>query len=116
MTSRDPHAPLRDDVRMLGEMLGQTLRARSGDWLLDTVERVRVLSKAARQRRTPALSERSESKGEMSEWLKEHAWKARRATHTEQHGSAPLCNRFSRLRALHTRWCEAVFLGVLRRS
>jgi phosphoenolpyruvate carboxylase len=34
---------------MLGEMLGETLRARGGDWLLDTVERVRVLSKAARQ-------------------------------------------------------------------
>jgi hypothetical protein len=34
----------------------------------------------------PALSERpvgSESKGEMSEWLKEHAWKAIRARLTE---------------------------------
>ena len=57
MTSRDPHAPLRDDVRMLGEMLGQTLRARSGDWLLDTVERVRVLSKAARQKGERDLEE-----------------------------------------------------------
>src|SRR5688572_27073624 len=49
MTPGDPHAPLRDDVRMLGDMLGQTLRARSGEWLLDTVERVRVLSKRARE-------------------------------------------------------------------
>jgi hypothetical protein len=28
----------------------------------------------------PAVSERSESNGEMSEWFKEHAWKTNRAT------------------------------------
>ncbi len=44
----DPHEPLRDDVRMLGEMLGQTLRARAGDALFDTVERVRTLAKNVR--------------------------------------------------------------------
>ncbi len=31
----------------------------------------------------PVVSERSESNGEMSEWLKEHAWKAKRASDTE---------------------------------
>ena len=44
----DPHAPLRDDVRMLGELLGDTLRLREGQALFDTVERVRALSKHAR--------------------------------------------------------------------
>src|SRR5439155_750063 len=54
----DPHKPLRDDVRLLGELLGDTLRARdpstrsarsghAGD-LFDMVERVRVLAKASR--------------------------------------------------------------------
>ena len=44
----DPHKPLRDDVSMLGEMLGDTLRVRAGDALFETVERVRRLAKAAR--------------------------------------------------------------------
>ena len=44
----DPHKPLRDDVRLLGELLGETLRAHGGEGLFDTVERVRSLSKAAR--------------------------------------------------------------------
>jgi phosphoenolpyruvate carboxylase len=44
----DPHKPLRDDVRLLGELLGDTLRTHGGNQLFDTVERVRALSKAAR--------------------------------------------------------------------
>src|SRR5919199_1350877 len=36
---------LRDDVRMLGELLGETLRVRGGDRLFETVERVRALAK-----------------------------------------------------------------------
>ena len=44
----NPHTPLRDDVRMLGELLGETLRLREGQELFDTVERVRALSKHAR--------------------------------------------------------------------
>ena len=44
----DPHKPLRDDVRLLGELLGDTLRAHGGTELFDTVERVRSLSKASR--------------------------------------------------------------------
>lgn len=44
----DPHKPLRDDVRLLGELLGATLREQEGDALFQTVERVRALSKSAR--------------------------------------------------------------------
>jgi phosphoenolpyruvate carboxylase len=44
----DPHQPLRDDVRLLGELLGETLRAQEGEELFRTVERVRALAKSAR--------------------------------------------------------------------
>jgi phosphoenolpyruvate carboxylase len=44
----DPHKPLRDDVRLLGELLGETLRAHGGAALFETVERVRTLAKASR--------------------------------------------------------------------
>ena len=46
----DPHKPLRQDVRLLGELLGETLRAHEGAWLLETVERVRTVSKTSRAR------------------------------------------------------------------
>ncbi len=44
----DPHAPLRDDVRTLGALLGQVLREQAGVDTYETVERVRTLSKSAR--------------------------------------------------------------------
>src|SRR5437868_3857089 len=43
----DPHKPLRDNVRLLGDLLGDTLRERAGEALFAAVERVRALSKAA---------------------------------------------------------------------
>jgi phosphoenolpyruvate carboxylase len=46
--SLDPHKPLRDDVRLLGGLLGETVRAQAGDTVFQTVERVRRLSKSAR--------------------------------------------------------------------
>jgi phosphoenolpyruvate carboxylase len=49
----DPHEALRDDVRMLGEVLGETLREREGPELLALVERVRALSKRGRAGETP---------------------------------------------------------------
>lgn len=50
MTTRtsDPHERLRDDVRMLGGILGETLRQREGPELYEIVERVRALSKSGR--------------------------------------------------------------------
>ncbi len=44
----DPHKPLREDVRLLGELLGIVLRAHEGDARYEKVERVRALAKGAR--------------------------------------------------------------------
>ncbi len=41
-------APLREDVRLLGSLLGDTLREQVGEGLYEVVERVRALSKSAR--------------------------------------------------------------------
>jgi phosphoenolpyruvate carboxylase len=46
-TPTDPHKPLRQDVRLLGELLGDTLRERGGRQLFEAVEQVRNLAKAA---------------------------------------------------------------------
>ena len=46
--SADPHKPLREDVRLLGELLGSVLRSHEGQALYDQVERVRALAKGAR--------------------------------------------------------------------
>ncbi len=42
----DPHRPLRRDVHLLGEILGDTLRESLGAGFFETVERTRVLAKA----------------------------------------------------------------------
>jgi len=44
----DPHKPLRDDVRLLGELLGDTLKRHAGPKLFSTVERIRALAKRGR--------------------------------------------------------------------
>lgn len=46
--SADPHKPLRDDVRLLGELLGEVLRVREAPGLFDLVEEVRTLAKRGR--------------------------------------------------------------------
>src|SRR5690606_40425006 len=38
------HAPLREDVRLLGEILGEVLRQQGDDQLFDTVEKIRRVS------------------------------------------------------------------------
>src|SRR5919106_4949000 len=44
----DPHQPLRDDVRLLGELLGRVLRHHEGDEIFNRVEQVRDAAKQAR--------------------------------------------------------------------
>src|SRR5215207_3655303 len=46
--SGDPHKALRDDVRLLGELLGETLRRDEGISHYERVERVRALAKRTR--------------------------------------------------------------------
>jgi phosphoenolpyruvate carboxylase len=45
---REPHDPLRDDVRLLGDLLGEVLRGQEGNELFALVEKVRALAKRAR--------------------------------------------------------------------
>lgn len=40
----DSHAPLREDVRMLGEILGEVMRQQGDEQLFDTVEKIRQVS------------------------------------------------------------------------
>lgn len=47
--ANDPHAALRDDVRLLGALLGDVLRTREGDDVFETVEELRALAKDARR-------------------------------------------------------------------
>ena len=49
----DPHAPLRDDVRWLGAVLGDTIREVSGAPRFEQVEAVRRLARAARATSPP---------------------------------------------------------------
>lgn len=44
----DPHAPLRDDVRLLGNLLGDTLKQQVGQALFEKVEQIRHLAKQTR--------------------------------------------------------------------
>lgn len=54
---KDPHqAPLRDDIRLLGEILGHTLAEQDGE-LFDLVERVRQLAVRSRQQGRVELAE-----------------------------------------------------------
>lgn len=48
MLARAPDAALREDVRLLGELLGHVLKAHEGSELYDLVEDVRALAKRAR--------------------------------------------------------------------
>ena len=50
----------------------------------------------------------------MSEWLKEHAWKAILAAFTEQHPGIATRKRINGLLPSSARRCDAVFFQVLR--
>ena len=51
---READAPLRRNVRLLGTILGDVLVEQEGPWLLETVERVRLLARSARESGTVA--------------------------------------------------------------
>src|SRR5215510_2953499 len=53
----DPHKPLRDDVRLLGELLGDTVKRFAGADVFDVVERVRALAKSSRSGNERAFTE-----------------------------------------------------------
>jgi hypothetical protein len=53
MPTEDPHKPIRDDVRLLGELLGEMLRRQEGAELFDRRD-VRALAKARRVAIPPA--------------------------------------------------------------
>ncbi len=48
MAEQDKHIALRDDVRLLGDLLGNTILDQGGQALFDKVEQIRALSKDAR--------------------------------------------------------------------
>lgn len=48
--------PLRDDVRMLGNLLGETIRRLDGQDIFDKIERIRQLAKEMHQRRDAEIS------------------------------------------------------------
>ncbi|HZT77095.1 MAG TPA: phosphoenolpyruvate carboxylase [Vicinamibacterales bacterium] len=60
----DPHRPLRDDIRLLGDILGETLRAHDAE-LFARVEAVRGMAKAARAGDEHAFDRLADVLGEM---------------------------------------------------
>ncbi|MCK8516716.1 phosphoenolpyruvate carboxylase [Methylonatrum kenyense] len=57
MTTKDTDLPLRENIRQLGDLLGQTVREQGGAELFDTVEKVRMLAKDARAGDTEAATQ-----------------------------------------------------------
>ena len=56
----EPEAALRRDVRLLGDVLGRVLAEQEGEEVLEEEERIRALSRAARERRS------AEARGELA--------------------------------------------------
>ncbi len=61
----DPHKPLRDDVRLLGEVLGEVMRLHAGQTCFDTVEDIRALAKSAREGHVADFSRLVQRLGEL---------------------------------------------------
>ncbi len=72
----DPHQPLRDDVRLLGQLLGDTIRAQAGQELFDTVETVRLLARSAREGQAADFAHLTQVLGS---WSVDHALPVARA-------------------------------------
>ncbi|UTW11813.1 phosphoenolpyruvate carboxylase [Marinobacterium rhizophilum] len=63
----DLHEALRDDVRMLGDCLGQTIETQLGEAFLQKVERIRKLAKAGRLEDNSEYHELLSALGELNE-------------------------------------------------
>ena len=61
------HEDLRDDVRMLGDCLGQTIVAHKGQAFLEKIEKIRTLSKAGRSSGKPVDDELLKTLGELGD-------------------------------------------------
>jgi len=55
--TEDQHAVLRDDIRMLGGLLGLTLKQQAGEQVYANVEKIRLLAKAIQQGDTAAYEQ-----------------------------------------------------------
>ncbi|RFA30044.1 phosphoenolpyruvate carboxylase [Alkalilimnicola ehrlichii] len=69
MNDNNSEAPLREDIRQLGELLGETLRQQGSRELYDTVERIRQLSKLARSGEENAARKLEEALEDLPEEL-----------------------------------------------
>lgn len=63
----DLHEALRDDVRMLGTSLGETIKSDLGEAFLDKIERVRKLAKEGREEAQPEHEELLQALHDLSE-------------------------------------------------
>lgn len=66
------NTPLRDDVRLLGDLLGQCLRQQAGDDLYQTIETIRKASVTTRGEQGAALSSLRDL---LSPWMTPPCWK-----------------------------------------
>ena len=55
--NRDPHAPLRENVKLLGKILGDVIRRREGERSFELVEALRRLAKDSRLRDEVSVSQ-----------------------------------------------------------
>ncbi|MEC7119333.1 MAG: phosphoenolpyruvate carboxylase, partial [Pseudomonadota bacterium] len=74
----DPHAALRDDVRLLGRLLGEVIKQQAGQTLFDRVEDIRILAKQARDGNLSAEQQLNQ-----------------RLTHLPEHELLPVCRAFT---------------------
>lgn len=65
--STDPHAALRDDVRLLGNLLGETLQQQVGQEFFEQIESIRHLSKQARDGNSEARDQLNHTLSNLTE-------------------------------------------------
>ena len=65
--SIDPHAALRDDVRLLGNLMGETLQQQVGQEFFDQIETIRHLAKQARDGNSDARDQLNHTLSNLTE-------------------------------------------------